>query len=108
MHHRKPYMVINLQQNRVNRSVMTMRISLFAKIASCINLQLPIIIFKTSVVSDMRHRKTYMYVNFQQNLGSRMSKPCTQIYLQRIANYINLQLAIRISKNLAFLTCTTP
>ena len=37
----------------------------------------------------MHHRKTYMYVNFQQNC-------------------INLQLAIRISKNHAFWTCTTP
>ena len=36
------------------------------------------------------------------------SKPCTQIYLQKIANCINLQLAIRISKNQAFRTCTTP
>ena len=26
------------------------------------------------------------------------SKPCTQIYLQKFANCINLQLAIRISK----------
>ena len=37
-----------------------------------------------------------------------LSKPCTQIYLQKIANCINLQLAIRISKNQAFRTCTTP
>ena len=36
------------------------------------------------------------------------SKPCTQIYLQKFANCINLQLAIRISKNHAFRTCTTP
>ena len=36
------------------------------------------------------------------------SKPCTQIYLQKNANCINLQLAIRISKNQAFKTCTTP
>ena len=37
-----------------------------------------------------------------------MSKPCTQVYLQIFANCINLQLAIRISKNHAFRTCTTP
>ena len=36
------------------------------------------------------------------------SKPCTQTYLQKIANCINLQLAIRILKNPAFRTCTTP
>ena len=39
----------------------------------------------------------------------RQSKPCTQIYLQFFfANCINLQLAIRILKNHAFRTCTTP
>ena len=37
-----------------------------------------------------------------------LSKPCTQIYLQIFANCINLQLAIRILKNHAFRTCTTP
>ena len=57
----------------------------------------------------MHHRKTYMYINFQQNRVSiDQSKLCTQICLQRFANCINLQLAIRISKNHAFRTCTTP
>ena len=37
-----------------------------------------------------------------------LSKPCTQAYLQIFANCINLQLAIRISNNHAFRTCTTP
>ena len=36
------------------------------------------------------------------------SKPCTQVYFQKFENCINLQLAIRISKNHAFRTCTTP
>ena len=36
------------------------------------------------------------------------SKPCTQVDLQKFVNCINLQLAIRISKNHAFRTCTTP
>ena len=36
-------------------------------IASCINLQLPIVIFKKSIVLDMHHHKTYMYINVQQN-----------------------------------------
>ena len=50
-----------------------------------------------------------MYINFHQNRVSiDQSKPCIQIYLQKIANCINLQLAIRISKNQAFRTCTTP
>ena len=68
MHHRKAYMYINLQQNPVNRSVMTVHTNLFAKkITSCINLQLPIVIFKKSTLLDMHHRKTYVYINFQQN-----------------------------------------
>ena len=37
-----------------------------------------------------------------------LSKPCTQVYLQIFANCIDLQLAIRISKNHTFRTCTTP
>ena len=36
------------------------------------------------------------------------SKPCTQIYLQKNANYINLQLAIRFVKNHAFLDMHYP
>ena len=29
------------------------------------------IIFVKSIISDMHHRKTYMYINFQQNWVSR-------------------------------------
>ena len=36
-------------------------------IASCINLQLPIVILKESIFLGMHHHKTYMYINFQQN-----------------------------------------
>ena len=72
MHHRKTYMYINFQQNRVSRSVKTVQTDLFAKkIASCINLQLPIVIFKKSIHSDQHHRKTYMYINFQHNWANR-------------------------------------
>ena len=50
-----------------------------------------------------------MYINFYQNQVSiDLSKPCTQVYLQIFANCIDLQLAIRISKNHTFRTCTTP
>ena len=73
------------------------------KIASFINFKLPIEIFKKSTLSDMRHLKTYMYVNFQQNRVNISVKS-----VQKIANCTNLQLAIRISKNNAFQTCTTP
>ena len=36
-------------------------------IARCINLQLPIVILKKTILFDMHHHKTYMYINFQQN-----------------------------------------
>ena len=86
MHHHKTYMYINFQQNRVNRSVKTVRTNIFAKngtyickewyiylqmIESCINLQLPIVILKNSIPLDMHHHKTYMYNNFQQNRVNR-------------------------------------
>ena len=65
--------------------------------------------FKTKLFSDMHHRITYLYINFQPNRVSRdLLKPCTQVYLQIFANCIDLQLAIRISKNHTFRTCTTP
>ena len=44
------------------------------KNASCINLQLPIVIFLKSTLSNMHHRKTYLYINFQQNRVSRSVK----------------------------------
>ena len=50
-----------------------------------------------------------MYVNFQQNQVNRSVKTVhTSLFAKKIANCINLQLAIRISKNHAFRTCTTP
>ena len=46
MHDRKTYMYINFQQNRFNRSVITVHTNVFAKkIADCINLKLPIEFF---------------------------------------------------------------
>ena len=40
-----------------------------------------------------------MYIDFQQNrLCIDQSKPCTQIYLQKIANLCNLQLEFRKTK----------
>ena len=44
------------------------------KNASCINLQLPIAMFKKSTLSNINHRKMYMYINFQQNWVSRSVK----------------------------------
>ena len=36
-------------------------------IASCINLQLPMVTLEKTILLDMHHHKTYMYINFQQN-----------------------------------------
>ena len=44
------------------------------KIASCINLQLPIVILRKTILLDMLHHKTYLYINFQQNRVSRSVK----------------------------------
>ena len=50
MRHRKTYMYVNFQQNRVNRSVKTVHTNLFANNANCINLQLAIRILKNYVL----------------------------------------------------------
>ena len=55
------------------RSVKTVHTIYLQKNASRINLQLLLIILKISIISDMHHRKTYMYINFQQN---RVSSKC--------------------------------
>ena len=67
MLHRITYMYINFQQNWVCRSVKPCTQSTLHNIASCIDLQLPIVIWKKLIILDMHHHKTYMYINFQQN-----------------------------------------
>ena len=46
----------------------------------------------------MRHGKTYMYVNFQQNRVNRSVKTVHTNLFAKNGNCINLQLAIKISK----------
>ena len=73
------------------------------------NLQLPIYFFFKN-----RHFQTCIIVKrtcisiFSKIGLVDQSKTCTQIYLQKFLNCINLQLAIRILKNHAYRTCTTP
>ena len=96
-------MYINFQQNRVCR-VITVHTNVFAKkISSFINLQLPIEIFKKLTLSDMRHCKTYMYVNFQQN---RVNRSVKTVHTNLFAKNCNLHLEFR--KITPFRTCTTP
>ena len=79
MRHHIPCMYINFQQIRVSISVKTVLTILLAKYASCVNLQLPIDIWKKLIISEMRHRITYMYVNFQQNCAHNLICKNTQV-----------------------------
>ena len=77
------------------------------KIASCINLQLPKEFFNLLFQTCIIVKRTCISMFSKIGLVDQ-SKPCTQIYLQKFLIWINLQLAIRISKNHAFRTCTAP
>ena len=104
MHYHKTYMYINCQQNWINKSVITVHTNLFAKFASCINLQLPIVIFKNRLFQTCIIVKRTCISNFSKIGLVDQSKQCAQSYLQKKYNCINLQLAIRISKNHTFRT----
>ena len=59
---------------------------------NCINLQLPIVIWKKSILLDMHHHKSTCLSIFSKIECVDQSKPCTQIYLQKsqvayICNY---------------------
>ena len=82
MYHRITSMYINFQQIWVSRSVKTVQI-----IASCINLQQPIVIFKKSHISDKYHRITYMYINFLQ---IRVCMSVKTLYTDIFANRFKL------------------
>ena len=62
MQYRKTYNYFNFQQNWISRSVKTVHTNVFAKIISYIDLQIPIVFSKKSSISNMQHRKTYMYI----------------------------------------------
>ena len=51
------------------------RLTTQLKIVSGINLQLPIVILKKSIISDMHLRITYKYINLQQNRVLRCPLP---------------------------------
>ena len=64
MQHRKNVPLFQLSAKLVSRSVKTVHTNVFAKIISCIDLQIPIVFSKKSIISDKHHRITYMYINF--------------------------------------------
>ena len=100
--------VYQFSDNRVSRSVKTVHTNIFPNNRKLHKFATTNSILFISVTSDIHHCKTYMYINFQIIGLVDQSKPFTQIYLQKIVSCINLQLAIRISENHAFQTCTTP
>ena len=75
MNHGVTYMYINFQQNWVSRLVKTVHINLSAKIHKLHKFAITNSNLKKKlIISDMHHRKTYMYINFQQNRVSRSVK----------------------------------
>ena len=99
-------MHINFQQNRLSRSVKTVHTNLFAKNCKLHKFATTNSNFKKkSILLDMHHHKTYMYINFQQNqVKTQVMTACTQVYSQKIASCINLQLPIIIFNNRLFQT----
>ena len=108
MHNRLTYMYINFQQNRVSRSLKSVHTNLFEKNCKLHKFATTNSNFAKLIISDMNHRITYMYVNFQHNRVGRQIKTVHTKLLQNNVSCINLQLATRILKNHAFRTCTTP
>ena len=105
MHYRIRYMHVKYQLNQDKRFVKTVNTK---NKLNCMNLQLPITIFKNRPFQTCIIVKRTCISIFRKIGLVDQPKLCTQIYLKKFANCINLQLAIRISKNHAFRTCTTP
>ena len=89
MHHYETYMYINFQQNRANRSVITVHTNVFEKHRKLHKFATTNSIFFTSTLSGMHHRKTYMHINFQQN---RVSRSVKTVFTNLFAKICNLQL----------------
>ena len=64
LQYRKTYNYFNFQQNWVVDISQNRAHKCIAKIISCIDLQIPIVFSKKSIISDKHHRMTYMYINF--------------------------------------------
>ena len=106
MGHRIPYMYINFQQNQVSRSLKTVHTNIFANNRKLHKIATTNSNIEKMIISEMHHRITYVYINFQQiRVNIDQSKLCSQIYLQIIASCINLQLPIVILENRLLQTC---
>ena len=107
MRDRKKYMYINFQQNRVCRSVKTVRTNLFAQYGKLHKFATTNSNFKKkAIILDMHHHKTYMYINFQQNwVKTQVITVLTSLFaknrkLHKFCNYQKYFL-----KNSRFHTC---
>ena len=68
-------MYINFQQNRANRSIILPCTQMYSqKNRKLTKFATTNRNFKKSTLSDMHHRKTYIYINFQQNRVCRSVK----------------------------------
>ena len=67
MHHRETYMYINVQQNRVSRSVKTVHTNLFAKICKLHKFVTCNQNFEKSRISDMHYPLTDIQADFEIN-----------------------------------------
>ena len=56
------------------------------KITCCFKLQLTLLFFVKLIISDMHHRITYMYINFQQN---RVCRSVKTVHTNSFAKYIS-------------------
>ena len=66
-------------------------------------MNIPVVILKKSSISDMQHRKTYNYFNFQQNWVSRSVKTVHTNVFAKVISYIDFQISIVFSKKLIIL-----
>ena len=82
MPHRKTYMYINFQQNRVSRSVKTVHTNLFAKNCKLHKFATCNSNFENLLLSDMSHN--YPYISrFYNQPASRSLRTAFQIYFYR-------------------------
>ena len=80
-------MYINFQQNQANRSVITVHTNVFAKNRKLHKFATTNRNFLKSSLTHMHHRKTYVYINFQQN---RVSRSIKTVHTNLFANFFNL------------------
>ena len=86
-------MYINFHQNRVSMISQTVHTKLFAKNRKLHKYATYNSNFETELLSDMHHRITYLYINFQQNRVSRSVKT------------VHTNLLAKICKLYKFATC---